>query len=314
MPPVKRAVRIRKAQEIAHPIVALESTVISHGLPYPHNYNVARACESVIHDEGVVSATVGIIAGELRVGLSDDDIHQLATRDDVRKVSRRDFGITAARGTYGATTVAGTMIAAHLAGIRVFATGGIGGVHRGDSGDVSADLTELGRTPVVVVCAGAKSILDLPRTLEYLETLGVPVLGFQTDTFPAFYATSSGLPVDARVDTLQEAAAIILAHWSFNLQSGILLTVPPPAELALPVDEMEAATHQALDRAQAQGVTGKALTPFLLEQVSSLTAGKSLEVNIALLKNNARIAARLAGVLSQKEGYLQAEKPPRVTP
>ncbi len=292
------APEVAEALNSGRPVVALESTVIAHGLPRPTNLEVARRCEAAVREEGAVPATVGIISGELIIGLNDDQMRTLALAEGVRKVSRRDFGIAIARREHGATTVAGTMIAAHLAGIRVFATGGIGGVHRGDADDVSADLPELASTPVAVVCAGAKSILDLPRTLEYLETAGVPVLGYQTDTFPAFYAVSSGLPVDARVETPEEAAAMISARWALGLEGGVLIAVPPPADLALPSDEMEAAIAEALHAAEEAGVRGKALTPFLLARVGETTAGRSLAVNIALLEQNARVAARLAEALT----------------
>jgi len=291
---------VQDALDTGRPVVALESTVISHGLPRPQNLEPARRCEWVIREEGAVPATIGIIGGRIVVGLNDDQLRTLAFEDGVRKVSRRDYPIAVARGEHGATTVSGTMMAAYLAGIRVFATGGIGGVHRGDAGDVSADLRELAMTSVAVVCAGAKSILDLPRTLEYLETAGVPVLGYETDTFPAFYATSSGLPIDARVDSPDEAAAIVYAKWDMGLEGGVLVTVPPPADLALPSDQMDAAVREALLEAESEGVTGRALTPYLLDRVSALTAGRSLAVNIALLEQNARVAARIAAALEQR--------------
>jgi pseudouridine-5'-phosphate glycosidase len=287
-PSIESAIRAGKA------VVALESTVISHGLPRPKNLEVARQVEAAICEEGAIPATVGIIDGVITVGLDDEQLEILAMTDGVRKVSRRDFGIAIARKEHGATTVAGTMIAAHMAGIRIFATGGIGGVHRGEVGDISADLPELARTPVAVVCAGAKSILDLPRTLEYLETWGVPVLGYQTATFPAFYATSSGLPVDVRVETPGEVAAILHARWQAGLDGGVLVAVLPPAGLALPPDEMEAAIAQALQSAEEAGVTGKAITPYLLSRVAQITAGRSLAANVALLEQNARVAARIA--------------------
>jgi pseudouridine-5'-phosphate glycosidase len=287
-PSIESAIRAGKA------VVALESTVISHGLPRPKNLEVARQVEAAICEEGAIPATVGIIDGVITVGLDDEQLEILAMTDGVRKVSRRDFGIAIARKEHGATTVAGTMIAAHMAGIRIFATGGIGGVHRGEVGDISADLPELARTPVAVVCAGAKSILDLPRTLEYLETWGVPVLGYQTATFPAFYATSSGLPVDVRVETPGEVAAILHARWQAGLDGGVLVAVLPPAGLALPPDEMEAAIAQALQSAEEAGVTGKVITPYLLSRVAQITAGRSLAANVALLEQNARVAARIA--------------------
>jgi len=278
--------------------VALESTVIAHGLPRPANLDTARRIEAAIREEGAIPATIGIIDGLVTVGLNDAELEQLATSEGVRKVSRRDIGIAVARGENGATTVAGTMIAAHWAGIRVFATGGIGGVHRGDAGDISADLPELAQTPVAVICAGAKSILDLPRTLEWLETAGVPVIGYNTDTFPAFYAVSSGLPVDVCVNSPQEVANILQAKWALGLTGGALIVVPPPADLALPAVVMEEAIEQALRTCAMEGISGKAVTPFLLSCVNEATSGRSLKVNIALLEQNARVAARVALALA----------------
>jgi len=289
---------VEAALEAGAPVVALESAVISHGLPRPQNVEAARRVEAAIREEGATPATVGIIGGQIVVGLNDDEIRTLALDEDVMKISRRDVPLAVAHRAHGGTTVAGTMIAAFLAGIRVFSTGGIGGVHRGDADDVSADLPELAMTSMAVVCAGAKAILDLPRTLEYLETAGVPVVGYGTDTFPAFYASSSGLPVDVRLDSPKEVADLLYVKWSLGLDGGVLIAVPPPEELALPADELEAAIEQALKAAGEAGVKGKALTPFLLAQVSALTGGRSLEVNIALLERNARTAAHIAGELS----------------
>lgn len=286
--------QVGEALRAGKPVVALESTVISHGLRYPMNFDIALKCEAAIREEGATPATVGIIDGQVVIGLERSEIEVLATAKGVRKVSRRDFGIAIARKETGATTVAGTAIAAHMAGIKVFSTGGIGGVHRGNDGDISADLPELAQTPVAVVCAGAKSILDLPRTLEWLETAGVPVLGYQTDTFPAFYALSSGLPLDLCVQTTGEAAAVIAAKWALGLTGGVLITVPPPASLALPQAEMEQAITQALANAARDGIKGKAVTPYLLAQVSTITEGRSMAVNLALLEQNARIAAQIA--------------------
>lgn len=291
---------VQEALNAKHPIVALESTVISHGLPRPQNLETAQLCEAAIRSEGAVPATVGIIDGTLTIGLNEEQLSILANHHDVRKVSRRDFGIALGLKQHGATTVAGTMIAAHMAGIRVFATGGIGGVHRGSDGDISADLPELGRTPVAVVCAGAKSILDLPRTLEYLETLGVPILGYQTDNFPAFYSKDSGLPVDQRIDSPQQAATIIDNHFDMGF-GGMLIGVPPPDELALDYGEMEGAVYAAIDHAIQNGISGKDLTPYLLTQISQITRGESLTVNIALLEQNARIAARISKALALNE-------------
>jgi pseudouridine-5'-phosphate glycosidase len=296
---------VRAALEEGRPVVALESTVITHGLPRPTNLEAAHRLEAIVQQAGATPATVGVVGGTLIVGLSDDQIERLAMSDEVCKVSRRDLPIVVAHGLDGATTVAATMLLAHWAGVRVFATGGIGGVHRGGAGDVSADLPELARTPVAVVCSGAKSVLDLPRTLEWLETHGVPVIGYQTDTLPAFYALSSGLPVDVRVDSPREAADIVRAGWEMGLEAGVLIAVPPPASLALPGNEMEQAIETALAEAEAQGVSGKALTPFLLSRLAELTGGRSLAVNLALLERNARVGSGVAVALSESSRTLE---------
>lgn len=286
--------------------VALESTVISHGLPYPHNLHLALEVEDIIAAAGAAPHTVGIIQGEIIVGLSRAQIEHLATAPDVRKVSRRDLPVVVARKLDGATTVATTAWAAHRAGIAVFATGGIGGVHRAApsgpaaylSVDISADLPELAQTPIIVVCAGAKAILDLPATLEWLETHGVTVVGYQTDCFPAFYNRDSGLPVDVRADTPQDVADLFRAQRSLGLPCGLLVAVPIPAEFEPPREQMEAAIAQVLAEANAQGIRGKALTPFLLARLSELTGAASLRANLALLKNNAAIAAQIALALA----------------
>ncbi|HVR96847.1 MAG TPA: pseudouridine-5'-phosphate glycosidase [Thermoanaerobaculia bacterium] len=288
---------VRAALEAVRPVVALESTVISHGLPRPENLELAREMEAIVRAEGAVPATTAILSGQVRAGLEDSDLEHLAGSPDVWKASRRDFPVLMAQRRDGATTVAGAMIAAHWAGVRVLATGGIGGVHRGRAGDVSADLPELARTPVLVVCAGAKAILDLPATLEWLETYGVPVVGYQTDELPAFYTRRSGLDLHARADSPDEAAAIVQALWASGFQSGMLVCVPCPEEAALPRAEIESAIARAVDEAEAQGVHGKALTPFLLARVADLTEGRSKTANLALLRNNARVAARIAGAL-----------------
>ena len=296
------------------PTVALESTVIAHGLPYPHNLRLALRLEAIVREAGAAPATAAAIAGEIVVGLSHGQIGRLATAPGVRKVSRRDLPIVVARGLDGATTVATTAWAAHRAGIAVFATGGIGGVHRTQianrksqiavSGaeylatDISADLPELAQTPILVVCAGAKAILDLPATLEWLETHGVTVIGYGTDEYPAFYNRSSGLPVDVRADTPEEVAALFRAQRGLGLPGGMLVTVPVPAEFELPRAQMDAAIAQALSEAGAQGVKGKALTPFLLTRISELTGEASLRANLALLENNARVAAEIAMALN----------------
>ena len=277
------------------PIVALESTVISHGLPYPDNLNLAAEMESIVREEGAVPATVAVIDGNLCAGLSEDDVMRLADgSQDVRKISRRDFSSAVAGRHLGATTVAATMLIAYHAGIRVFATGGIGGVHRGDAGDISADLVELSKTRVAVVCAGAKAILDLPRTLEWLETFGVPVVGIGTTEFPAFYTRSSGLDLVDCADTPADAATILAAHEALDMPSGILFTAPIPQADALNADEINEHIEQALAEADAQNVTGKEITPFLLGRLFEITEGKSLAANLALLRNNGRIAAQIA--------------------
>lgn len=286
------------------PAVALESTVISHGLPYPRNLQLAQEMEAIIRSQGASPHTVGIIAGELIAGLTPAQIEHLATAPNVRKVSRRDLPIVAARKEDGATTVATTMwIAAQWAGIQVFATGGIGGVHRhagagassgATSSDVSADLQELAQTPVIVVCAGAKAILDLPATLEYLETHGVTVVGYGTDDFPAFYSRSSGLPVDARCDSPAEVAAIWRAKRTLGLPGGLLVTVPVPVDDEIPAAEIEPFIEQAVAEAGSKGLRSAEVTPFLLSRIAELTGERSLRANLALLKNNARVAAEIA--------------------
>jgi pseudouridine-5'-phosphate glycosidase len=290
---------VKGALAEGRPVVALESTLITHGLAYPTNLETARAMEAAIREEGAVPATMAILGGQITVGLTDDQLEYLGTRprQAVRKCSRRDLPIAVGRGEDAATTVAGTMVLAHQAGLEVFATGGIGGVHRGHPFDVSADLMEMGRTPVTVVCSGAKAILDLPLTLEVLETQGVPVVGYGTDTLPAFYSCSSGLPVDVRVESPEEVAAIVWARRALGLAQATLVTVPVPAEAALPREEAEAAIEEAIRQADAAGITGQALTPFVLAQVVELTAGRRQRANVALLANNARIAARIAKTL-----------------
>ncbi len=295
---------VRTALDTQQPVVALESTVISHGLPWPENLELARRMEATVRAGGAVPATIALLRGQVKIGLTDDEIQHLARAKGVWKISRRDYAVALAQNRDGATTVAGTMMAAHWAGLRVFATGGIGGVHRGATHaagiggtDISADLPELARTPVVVVCAGAKAILDLPATLEWLETHGVPVVGYGTDEFPAFYSRGSGLRLEARADSPAEVAAIAGELWGLGLNSGLLVCVPCPAEAARPAAEMEAAIATALGEAEAQGVRGKAVTPFLLSRVSELTHGESKAANLALLENNARVGAQIAVAL-----------------
>lgn len=295
--PVATAIRAGR------PVVALESTVITHGLPFPANKQTALAMEEAVRSEGAVPATIAVLDGTVRVGLSRREIESLAelSPESVRKCSRRDFPIAIAGRENAATTVAGTMIVAHLAGIRVMATGGIGGVHRGQPHDVSADLMELGRTPVAVVCSGPKSILDLPLTLEVLETQGVPVVGFGADHLPAFYSRDSGLGVDARADSAGEAAAIVAASRLMGLAQGVLITVPVPGEHELPFAKAEAAIAAATREAGRKAIRGKALTPFLLRRIAQLSKGTSLQANVALLENNARVGARIAAALARLE-------------
>ena len=294
------AAPVRAALAAGQPVVALESTVIAHGLPRPANVEVARAMEAAVRAEGAVPATIALLDGRIVVGLDDAQIERLGSEQDVLKASRRDLGVALARRATAATTVAGTIACAALAGIRVFATGGIGGVHRGapSSFDISADLIELARSPVLTVCAGAKAILDLPLTLEYLETHGVPLIGFQTGELPAFYTPTSGLPVPHRAETPAEVAAIAHAQWTTGLGGGLLVTCPIPARHALAAEAAEAAIQTALDEAAAAGIRGPATTPFLLARVADLTGGESLAANRALLLNNATIAARIAQALA----------------
>ncbi|WP_019119403.1 pseudouridine-5'-phosphate glycosidase [Brevibacillus massiliensis] len=294
---------VQHALENNLPIVALETTIISHGMPYPQNIEMARQVEQIIRDNGAIPATIGIMNGKIKIGLDEQELEEFATNQEVEKVSRRDFPYILATGKIGATTVAATMIAAGLAGIKVFATGGIGGVHReGEvTWDVSADLTELARTNVAVVCAGAKSILDIGRTLEYLETQGVPVVGYQCSEFPSFYSRESGYQVDFRLDSPEAVAAVMDTKWKLGLDGGLVIANPVPEADALPHGEIEAAIGQALQEAKANGITGKHVTPFLLDRVKQLTAGKSLQTNISLVKHNAEVAAKIAVALQANE-------------
>ena len=290
---------VRQALENQQPIVGLETAVVTHGLPYPTNIELAQAMENLIREEGAVPATVGVLGGKAQIGMNPADIQLLAQDRDVIKVSRRDFSRAALKKLNGGTTVAGTITALHKAGIQVFATGGIGGVHRNAPNDISADLYTMAQTPVIVVCAGAKSILDLPATLETLETLSVPVVGYQTSTFPAFYARSSGLPVTAQVEDPEDAAVLAKAHWEMGVNSAVLLAVPAPLEDALPGKAMQEAVDQALQDAGEHNIHGQEVTPFLLNRVSELTGKSSMKANLGLLLNNARIAAKVAVELSR---------------
>jgi len=293
---------VKAALDAGKPVVALESTIISHGMPYPKNVETALLVEQTIRDNGAVPATIAVIGGRLKAGLTHEEIEHLGKAGRaVAKASRRDLPAIVARKIDGATTVTTTMIIAHMAGIKIFATGGIGGVHRGaeTTMDISADLEELAQTPVMVVCAGAKSILDLGLTLEYLETKGVPVIGFGTDELPAFYTRKSGFGVDYRVDTPEELAEMFAAQRELGYKGGMLVTNPIPEEYAMDKAVIDAAIERALEECKAQGIHGKDTTPFLLAKVVELTGGDSLESNIKLVLNNAKVAAQTAKVLAE---------------
>ncbi|MGM9600722.1 MAG: pseudouridine-5'-phosphate glycosidase [Faecousia sp.] len=288
---------VAKAIAEGKPVVALESTIISHGMPYPQNVQTALNVERIIRENGAVPATIAIIGGRLKAGLTAEEIEYFGKKGQaIHKASRRDLAVLCARGEDGATTVTTTMIIAHMAGIKIFATGGIGGVHRGaeTTMDISADLEELGQTPVMVVCAGAKSILDLGLTLEYLETKGVPVIGYGTNELPAFYTRQSGFSVDYEIDTPEELAAAFKASNEMGLKGGMLVTNPIPEEYAMPLDVINAAIDQAIAESVEKGIHGKATTPFLLARVAELTGGDSLASNIRLVYNNAALAAKTA--------------------
>lgn len=287
---------VAEARQAGRPVVALESTIITHGMPFPGNLEMARSVEAIVRDEGAVPATIAVIDGAIRVGLEDAALQRLAGTRDALKVSRADLAFAVAERRVGATTVAATMIAAERAGISVFATGGIGGVHRGAdaSFDISADLEELARTPVIVVCAGAKAILDIPKTLEVLETRGVPVVTVGADEFPAFWSRGSGLPSPLRLDAPEAIARFQRTRAALDLGGGMLVANPVPAEAEIPRDEMEAYIATAIASAEKAGIGGKAVTPYLLGEILRITEGRSLTTNIALVKHNARLAARIA--------------------
>lgn len=293
---------VAAAQAAGRPVVALESTIIAHGMPYPENVRTAREVEAIIRGLGAEPATIAVMDGRIRIGLSDDELELLGRSGQAMKVSRCDLPAVLASGGLGATTVAGTMICAALAGIEVFVTGGIGGVHRGaaETFDISADLQELARTSVAVVCAGAKSILDIGLTLEYLETHGVPVISCGQDNFAAFYTRDSGFRADFRLDDAEAQARFIRAKWDLGLEGGVVVSTPVPEAAAMPREEIDRITEQALAEAEGQGVTGKAVTPFLLSRIKALTGGRSLATNIALVKHNAEVGARLAIALANQ--------------
>jgi pseudouridine-5'-phosphate glycosidase len=300
-PHIQLSNEVARAINIGLPIVALESTVITHGLPKPQNIQLARDMEKTIRDFGATPATIALLDGKIRVGLTDEELLRLADSESLLKVSHRDFATAIVKKINGGTTVAGTMLAANMAGIKVFATGGIGGVHQESSFDVSTDLHSLAEIPTIVVCAGAKSILDLPATLEKLETLGVPAIGYQTDEFPAFYSRESGLNVSVRLDSPKEIADFAKAHWSLGMKSGVLVTNPIPETEAISRSKMEALIAKASKEAVEQGIHGQALTPFLLNRINELSKGKSLKANLALLLNNARLAAEIAKEMNVKK-------------
>jgi len=283
------------------PIVALESTVLTHGLPRPYNLQLAHDMERTVREEGATPATIGFLDGYLHIGLRDAELERLANEEDVYKVGPRDFATVITKGACGGTTVAGTMLACKHASIKVFATGGIGGVHRESQFDISADLQALATIPMIVVCAGAKAILDLPATLEYLETMGVPVVGFNTKEFPAFYSRESGLDVSINLDNPRDIVDFAKAHWDAGLQSAVLVANPVPVGDAISKSEMEPVIEKASKEAQEKKIHGKELTPFLLQRINELTKGKSVRANLSLLLNNARLAAQIAGALRSRE-------------
>jgi pseudouridine-5'-phosphate glycosidase len=295
------AAEISNALENGRPIVALESTVITHGLPFPENLQIAKRMEEDVRNLDVLPATIAILDGKIHIGINYLQLERLAKGKGLHKISRRDYGPALAFGWSGGTTVAGTMLAADAVGIPVFATGGIGGVHRSPSYDISADLLELSRTPLIVVCAGAKAILDLKATLEYLETASVPVVGYQTDEFPAFYSRGSGSPVSARADSPEQIVAIARAHWAMGNRSAVLVVNPLPEKYSLPYGEIEVAVMNAINDADAMGVSGQAVTPFLLSRVSEFTSGASLQANLDLLRANAILGAKICKLWYQKK-------------
>ncbi len=294
---------VAAAQAEGRPIVALESTIIAHGMPYPQNIETARELEAIIRAAGAVPATIGILKGRIKIGMSAEQLESFGQNPQVEKVSRRDFPLVLAQKKDGATTVAGTMIAAHWAGIKVFVTGGLGGVHRGvsESWDISADLQELMNTDVAVVCAGVKSILDIPKTLEFLETAGVPVLGYKTSDFPAFFSRSSGHPVLQRCDELSGIAEVIRIKSQLGLRGSVVVANPIPEADAMAKDEIDSVIEEALKQSQKEGIAGKAVTPYLLKSIVAKTEGRSLKANIALVKHNAKVGAQLAKILAHME-------------
>jgi pseudouridine-5'-phosphate glycosidase len=292
---------VKKAINQHSPLVALESTVITHGLPQPTNYEIALAMENEVIKENATPATICLINGIIHVGITNTELKTLAQTTKSVKVSRKDIAYSVSYGLNGGTTVSGTMTIAHAAGIKVFATGGIGGVHRGNTFDISADLPTLARIPMIVVCSGAKAILDIPATRENLETNGVPILGYKTNELPAFYSIKSGIKVDRQVNNEEEIVSIAQTHWKLGLSSAMLVTVPPPSDLEIPASQIAMQIEKALEEADKNNINGASITPYLLQKVNEETKGKSMRVNIALLKNNARVAAKIAAALHSAE-------------
>lgn len=296
MPPANFIIshEINRALNLSLPVVALETTVITHGLPRPQNLSLARDMESTIREEGAVPATIGVLKGKVHIGMSEADLDELANDARPRKVSQRDFSIAAVKAENGGTTVAGTMFAAYQSGIKVFATGGIGGVHRESGFDISTDLQALASIPMIVICAGAKSILDLPATLEYLETMAVPVVGYQTDAFPAFFSRDSGLKVSVKLETPDEILKLAQAHWNMGMRSAILVAQPIPKGDDIEKSDADKWDEQAQKDAAAKKIHGQELTPYLLQRINELSSGRSLRANLSLLLNNARLGAQIA--------------------
>ncbi len=285
---------VNQALQLKKPVLALESTIITHGFPYPHNLEMAKAVEQIVRDHDVVPATTAIMDGKIKIGLNETELNQLVHDKTVTKASRRDIPFLLQQKLNAGTTVAAALFCAYHAGIKIFATGGIGGVHRGNEQDISADLIELARTPMAVVCAGAKAILDLPKTLEFLETFSIPIIGYRTDTLPAFYTAKTNYPLPARVDDIKTLAAILNTHWQLGLSSSMLITNPVPAQDEIPTHVIEPIISHALQKANEQQINGKTVTPFLLTEVLHATSGRSLQANLSLIKNNVRVGAELA--------------------
>lgn len=293
---------IGEAIKGSQPIVALESAVITHGLPRPINLELALELQEIIRQEGAIPATIAVLDGSVHIGLENSELERLANLQVSRKISRRDFGYAAAKELSGGTTVAGTLTAANIAGIKVFATGGIGGVHRGTHYDISADLEVLGRIPMIIVCAGAKAILDIPATMEVLETHGVLVAGYQTNELPAFYSRTSGIRLDSRLDTPAEIVMTAMSQWKLGIKSSLVIVQPPPIEFEIPSNEIEECIQSAISEANKLGIQGPAVTPYLLKKIKDLTEGRSMATNLALLKNNAKLAAQIALALHPLTG------------